>query len=214
MGREFIELNQEVTAAILITLLAGWSYASIHQDVNNAAGEVLMTERLRDGMRFALKSGAYPWSKTLIVLPGTESRSRETVLIPDGRTDIPLMLIEIFLRTGEHDPHAIVECKRVAANDARLCREYIKEGIDRFRSGKYGLKHGVGFMVGYLLAGTADAVVAAINAYLRGARANERLRVADAQASKWYSTHPRRAPRPAIDLNHCFLQVRDSVVHP
>ena len=67
-----------------------------------------MTERLRDGMRIALKNS--PW-KQIMVLPGTESRSKSNVMLPDGRTDIPLAFVEIFLRTQEHDPHAIIECK-------------------------------------------------------------------------------------------------------
>jgi hypothetical protein len=106
-------------AAILLTLIAGWQKAAASSDVNSDAGEVLMTERLRDGMRSALKGGAWK----LIVLPGTESRSKANVLLPDGRTDIPLMMIEVFLRTQEHDPHAIIECKRISGSDTHLCRE-------------------------------------------------------------------------------------------
>lgn len=106
-----------------------------------------MTERLRDGMRSAVKNASW----NLIILPGTESRSKSSVLLPDGRTDIPLMMIEVFSRTQEHDPHAIIECKRIAGSDTHLCREYVVEGIDRFASGKYGENHAVGFMVGYVL---------------------------------------------------------------
>jgi hypothetical protein len=32
-----------------------------------------------------------------MVLPGTESRSKSNVMLPDGRTDIPLAFVEIFL---------------------------------------------------------------------------------------------------------------------
>lgn len=125
-----------------------------------------MTERLRDGMRSELKSKGHPWGKTLVVLPGTESRSDGAVVIPDGRTDIPLMLIEVFLRTQEHDPHAIIECKRIIGSDTHLCREYVVEGVDRFRTGKYGQNHAFGFMVGYVLSGTAAEAADGVNAYL------------------------------------------------
>ena len=64
LGREFIELAPEVVAAILLTLGTGWQQACAAEDVNANAGEVLMTERLRDGMRDALKTS--PWN--LIVL--------------------------------------------------------------------------------------------------------------------------------------------------
>lgn len=115
----------------------------------------------------------------MIVLPGTESRSKANMLLPDGRTDIPLMMIEVFLRTQEHDPHAIIECKRISGSDTHLCREYVVEGVDRFASGKYGENHAVGFMVGYVLSGTSVEAATGVNAYLgRVSRTAERLQAA------------------------------------
>lgn len=208
MGREFIELAPEVAAAILHTLIAGWLQACQFSDVNAQAGEVLMTERLRDGMRCELKSKACPWGKMLIVLPGAESRSSNGVLIPDGRTDIPLMLIEVFLRAAEHDPHAIIECKRIAGSDAHLCREYVVEGIDRFATGKYGGNHALGFMVGYVLSGTAAESVDGVNAYLtRASRKTDALEPSDpcSGAASWTSRHVRAKPSSPIQLHHVFL---------
>ena len=208
LGREFIELAPEVVAAVLLTLSAGWLQACEFSDVNAQAGEVLMTERLRDGMRGELKSKTCPWRKTLIVLPGTESRSSSGVLIPDGRTDIPLMLIEVFLRTAEHDPHAIIECKRIAGSDTHLCREYVVEGIDRFATGKYGENHAIGFMVGYVLSGTSTDSVDAVNAYLtRTSRKVDVLEPSEAtsKAPDWRSRHVRPKPSSPIQLHHAFL---------
>lgn len=208
LGREFIELGQEVVCAILVTIIAGWRNACVCNDVNAQAGEVLMTERLRDGMRSELKSKRYPWSKMLVVLPGTESRSSSAVVIPDGRTDIPLMLIEVFLRTQEHDPHAIIECKRISGSDTQLCREYVVEGVDRFRTGKYGQNHALGFMIGYVLSGTAMEAVDGVNAYLtRVSRKAEHLELADIckEASSRISRHARVAPLPLVLLHHAFL---------
>ena len=75
-GRSFIELDSEISAAILRTVEAGWALASKSPDVNVDAAEVPMTERLRDGMRSTLNGGGRPWGRTLVVLlPGTESRS-------------------------------------------------------------------------------------------------------------------------------------------
>ena len=159
-GREVVALEPDVAAAILLTLKAGWAHASSFPDVNASAREVQITERLRDGMREALKGNGFPWSKRMIVAPGAESRSSAEVLIPDGRTDIPIYLIGVFLRLGEHDPHAIIECKRVAGKNASLCREYVVEGIDRFGTGKYAGNHRVGFMAGYLLSSDAAAAAA------------------------------------------------------
>ncbi len=203
LGREFIELAPEVVAAILLTLAAGWQQACVAADVNTDAGEVLMTERLRDGMRSALRNS--PWK--LIVLPGTESRSKSSVVLPDGRTDIPLMMIEVFLRTQEHDPHAIIECKRVAGSDTHLCREYIIEGVDRFTSGKYGENHAVGFMVGYVLSGTSAAAASGVNAYLSrvSRNADHLVPIAIIDSPTWHSRHVRAEPSSPVDLHHAFL---------
>lgn len=214
LGREFIELAPEVVAAILLTLVAGWQQARDFNDVNVQAGEVQMTERLRDGMRSELKSKGHPWGKMLVVLPGTESRSSNAVVTPDGRTDIPLMLIEVFLRTQEHDPHAIIECKRIAGSDTHLCREYVVEGVDRFRIGKYGQNHALGFMVGYVLSGTAVEAVDGVNAYLtRVSRKGEHLEPADIceDASSWESQHARATPSSPVHLHHAFLGLADAV---
>ena len=74
-GRSFIELAPEISAAILRTVEAGWAIALKSPDVNVDAAEVPMTERLRDGRRSALNGGGRPWGRTLVVLPGTGSRS-------------------------------------------------------------------------------------------------------------------------------------------
>lgn len=212
-GKEFIELESEVTAAILRTLAAGWQHAQNYSDLNSQACEVLMTERLRDGMRNELKTKGHPWGKMLIVLPGTESRSNNEVVIPDGRTDIPIMLIEVFLSMQVHDPHAIIECKRIAGSDTHLCREYVVQGVDRFRTGKYGINHAVGFMAGYLVSGGGDDAVTGINAYLARTKRNVEFLKSDnicEDAQTWGSLHQRLAPSPPIRMCHVFLGFPDS----
>ena len=171
-----------------------------------------MTERLRDGMRSALNGGELPWGRTMTVLPGTESRSRPDVLLPDGRTDIPILWIEIFLRSGEHDPHAIIECKRIAGDDSDLCSKYVVRGIDRFRTGKYAGNHAAGFMAGYLIAGDANTAAGGVNRYLNSIRKkhaprrDENLKPSDlvSEPWAWVSRHPREAAA-SMALHHAFL---------
>lgn len=139
----------------------------------------------------------------MIVLPGTESRSTAAIKEPDGRTDIPLMFIEVFVKSGEHDPHAIVECKRIAENDVALIREYVTEGIDRFCSGKYGKTHYRGFMAAYVLAGSPSAIVLQVNAFLdKHSRQSEHL--GPGFPGYWISEHPRENWHN-IELNHGML---------
>ena len=206
-GHQFIELAREFATAILRTIEDGWALELKSPEVNIGAKEVEITERLRDGMRRALKLGRMPWGKTMVVLPGTESRSRHDVLEPDGRTDIPILWIEIFLRFGEHDPHAIIECKRVAGNNAHLCREYVVEGIDRFATGKYSGNHSSGFMIGYLIVGDAKAAADGINNNLnQKSRRDENLKPSSLVSNSWAwsSRHPRERTSP-IELHHAFL---------
>lgn len=208
LGREFIDLALDVVAAILCTLVAGWHRACDFSEVNAQAGEVPMTERLRDGMREELKSNGHPWGTTMIVLSGTESRSTKDVVIPDGRTDVPLMILEVFFRTQEHEPHAIIECKRIVGSDTRLCREYVRNGVDRFRTGQYAKNHARGFMVGYTLAGTAVEAADGVNTYLtRQGRDMEHLIPNDlcGNVQNWTSEHARAIPSPPVRLYHVFF---------
>lgn len=212
IGREYIALAPEIVAAILLTLQSGWNEAAITADPTTI-GEVEITERLRDGMRASLNSGRLPWSKSFIVALGTESRSTVATVTPDGRTDIPIYLIEVFLRFGEHDPHAIIECKRLAGSDTHLCREYVVEGVDRFRTAKYAENHAAGFMAGYLLSGDAAAAALGVNAYLsRVGRDGEHLGASNVidHPIFWRSTHDRAPPRPPIELHHALFQMRPS----
>ena len=206
-GRRFINLRPDIATAILRTVKTGWTFALQSPDVNTGVGEVEITERLRDGMRQALNRERGELSKTMVVLPGTESRSRPEVLRPDGRTDIPILWIEIFLRFGEHDPHAIIECKRIAGYNTDLCREYVVEGIDRFRTSKYSGNHSIGFMAGYLIAGDANAAALGVNRYLNSkSRRAENLKLSNliSESWAWGSRHPRTTNSP-IELHHVFL---------
>jgi hypothetical protein len=209
IGRAFIDLSPELTLAVVRTVEAGWSIALARPEVTPQADEVTITECLRDAMRAALVQYRFPWRKTMIVAPGTESRSRAGMVSPDGRTDIPLFLTRVFSRSGEHDPHVILECKRVAEGDAGLAREYVIEGIDRFRTGKYAENHRRGFMIGYLLSGSAQGVVEAVNRYLAGRSRHVEALAPSAVAcalDAWESKHPRKSSGP-IALHHAMLAV-------
>ena len=204
-SRPTIDLGSDISSTIMRTVEAGWVRAKKWYEVNTDAYEVSITERLRDGMRQALQ---HEKASSMVVLAGTESRSHSDVLLPDGRTDIPILWIEIFLRFGEHDPHAIIECKRIAGKNASLCRAYVQEGIDRFRTGKYAGNHTTGFMIGYLISGTAKTAANGINRYLdHKSRNQENLKPSGLIGEQWawQSQHPRTQPASAIALHHAFL---------
>jgi len=122
---------------------------------------------------------------------------------PDGRTDIPLYLLQVYAQTSEHDPHAIVECKRLSAGSTRLAREYVLQGIDRFRARKYSQNHDHGFMAGYVQSGEAAEVVALINAYLIRRKRHSELLTPQA-TEMWVSKHS-RVQQAFITLYHMML---------
>ena len=205
-----IDLDSDLTAAIVRTIEAGWTIAAGRIEVHSGANEVAITECLRDAMRAALLQNGLPWAKTMIVAPGTESRSVPQLTAPDGRTDIPLFLTSVFAKLREHDPHAIVECKRVAEGDTSLARQYVVEGVDRFKIGKYGANHSNGFMVGYVISGSRRGVVKGVNAYLRGQFRNSEIldeRSPRAVYNCWISEHSRQSGKMAIALHHSMLLV-------
>ena len=211
LGRRFIDIHDERCAAVLQILEAGWERASGAPDVHAGAGEVEITERLRDGMRAALAAKTADWCRKMTVLPGTESRSSPDVPRPDGRTDLPIFFSDVREEYDEHDPHAIVECKRIAGDRADLCRQYVVGGIDRFAAGKYAGNHAAGFLAGYLLSGDAAAAAAGVNRYLtRKQRRPERLKRSTLRAAPWArsSRHPRPAPADPITLHHAFFRLR------
>lgn len=175
-GPQFIDIGADRSIAVLLILDAGWQRVMEWCAIDTHTGEVEITECLRAGMREALNDRIAAWCKKMTVLPGTESRSVSAALTPDGRTDIPIHFQDIREAHDMHDPHAIVECKRVAGNNAGLCRLYVVEGIDRFKAGKYAGQHVVAFMAGYVLSGSVDAAATGINQYLSNQRRNgERL---------------------------------------
>jgi hypothetical protein len=81
-----------------------------------------------------------------------------------GRIDITLQFLHQF---GDEDAYVAVECKRVRAGDPTLNGSYVTQGVDRFATGQYATGHDWGFMLGYVLALPASAVVEAVDARIR-----------------------------------------------
>ncbi len=190
---------------VLRTLEFGW--ATARSAVDASAGELVITEALRREMRASLAAGRLSWYRQLEVLDGTESWSVPGLSRPDGIFDIPIMFGTIRDRLGDHQPHAVVECKRIAATDAALVRLYVIEGIDRFCSGQYAAEHSAGFMAGYVVASTDSAAVAAVNSILKKrSRSSEQLEPYGIKPTGpfWQSEHPRTTD-PMIRLHHTML---------
>ena len=203
---ERIELGPDLVATVLRVIEEGWVRAKA-MGATATDLERPLTERLRRGMRTAKSR-----PESIVVQRGAESLSSQAALVPDGLTDIPLFFLEIYLQSSVQDPHAIIECKRIAGTDTNLCREYVVNGIDRFRDGKYSSRHRAAFMVGYVLTGTIDDAANGVNKYLAGRqRPTERLATSTVVAGSWLrKSRHQRLTHGLIVLHHAFLSFDDS----
>ena len=154
-----LNIGRKRALDVLRVIKAGWQKALACPDVNRDTREVDLNGRLMEGMRAAVDAKVVRSHRKISVLPGTDSWSDNAGAAADGLTDITIHLRDIRERQQSHGPHAVIECKRVAGNDSDLCRLYVTEGVDRFESGKYAGGHGLAFMAGYVVAGSADEAV-------------------------------------------------------
>lgn len=197
-------LPTDAATHLVRTIHDGWRVATAHPEFSGSAYEPEMTQRLRTGMRQATDS--HGPALPMRILGGMEVHASANAPRPIGLTDIPI----IFDSFPGHEPHVVIECKRVAGRDANLRRLYVTEGIDRFKSGKkYGVNHDTGFMVGYVVHGTVFNAVVGINGYLeRHDRPDDHLTASGLidDSSVRQSIHA-RAGREPVELHHVFLVV-------
>lgn len=187
-----LEIGQVLT--ILSVIADGWRAAIGNDELTPTLKERKITRWLIGGMRRCIKD------RGASIARGTET--------PRGAVpDICISFRRLREEEGEHEPHAVVECKRVAASDPTLCRRYVRHGIDRFASSKYGAKSKYGFMVGYVVAGSTLGCVDGINRYLANQKREPdclRADVLPVALAVWSSRHTRKAV-PSIEIKHQFL---------
>jgi len=122
-GRDPIDIGFVRRDMILKIIDRGWCRMIGESDVNPGMGEVEATEYLRSRMRKALNELPSRLRRSVTILPGTETRTTASSTKGYGITDIPILFQDIREKYGMHDPHAIIECKRIAGNDRNLCRK-------------------------------------------------------------------------------------------
>ena len=204
-----VDLSSDIVHTILQVIAAGWAVASKDEGAIGVAHEEALNELLRDGMRYVVDPnrafGPAPRFPEMRIMDEVGWHSRPDVVRPDGRVDISILLT----RPLSHKPHALVECKRVAGNSARLCRLYVVRGMDRFASCQYAGNHATAFMVGYVIEGTRVAAADGINGYLRrqGRPADQMEPLPSADMWTRRSRHSRPSGS-SITLLHTFVAVR------
>ena len=195
-GGAFVELSLAQAMMVLQIIGKGWNLALEQSALTAGLHERDMTRWLIPGMRWSVPDSG------VTIQRGTETAG---AAIPD----ICISFQRIREDQDEHEPHAVVECKRVSGDDAGLCRLYVVNGIDRFATGKYGAKRAHGFMAAYVTSGTPGDAADGVNRYLRKHREGTEYLVDEGRPvetfSVWVSSHSR--PREAqVRLRHVFLE--------
>lgn len=194
-----VELARGQVLTVLTAIADGWQAATGNDSLTASLGEREVTRWLIGGMR-----------RTMGHLGVTVARGTET---PEGNVpDICISFQKLREEKDEHEPHVVVECKRVAGDDSELCRLYVRKGMSRFKERKYGKRRFHGFMVGYLMSGSGDEAVEGINVYLvRHWGEADCLKKTELSTSLavWQSRHSRPAEQP-IEVMHQFFAFRQT----
>ncbi|QDU42849.1 hypothetical protein Mal52_13180 [Symmachiella dynata] len=75
----------------------------------------------------------------------------------DPELENPLGLIDIkVIYTWNDETYLTMECKRIASTENSLALKFVRDGVNRFASGKYGPGHAFGIMTGYVICGNPD----------------------------------------------------------
>ena len=75
----------------------------------------------------------------------------------DPKLNTPIGLIDIKVSyTWNDETYLTIECKRITSEENSLALKYVRNGINRFTSGKYSPGHAFGIVVGYVICGNPD----------------------------------------------------------
>jgi len=160
VGLPAFALSDDQIATVVDLLCRGCNEARSH--LTPGMLEVPTTMVVRKAMRRVKKS----LGLTNLQLRGEHELEDMATTDPTilGRIDITLQFLHQF---GDEDAYVAVECKRVHAGDNTLNGSYVTKGVDRFVTGQYAAGHDWGFMLGYVLALPASAVVGTVDARIR-----------------------------------------------
>lgn len=130
--------------------------------------------------------------------------------------DTPLGLIDIMVSyTWDESTFLTIECKRITSTENSLAIKYVRNGIDRFTSGKYSPGHAFGIIVGYVICGDLDGCINRVSKTLAsepvsetgydshfGWQSDKEL----VEGFELFKTrHLQQVHQNTIELVHCFL---------
>lgn len=136
----------------------------------------------------------------------------------DPELDTPLGLIDIkILYTWNDETYLTMECKRITSTENSLALKYIRNGINRFASGKYSPGHAFGIITGYVICGNPESCAERVSKTLGREPADETGYDSDigwqiddglVEGKRLYrSRHRQKVVTNTIELIHTFVSI-------
>ncbi len=150
-GRLNINVRRKAQQGIVILVLQilhnAWPTTIADSRVSRTADEDAISNVLRWKMEDA-RNRLDPVPQLLFV---RESQSDE----PELENPIGLIDIQVFYR-WDAQTYLTMECKRITSTENSLALKYVRNGVNRFASGKYGPGHAFGIITGYSVCGNLE----------------------------------------------------------
>lgn len=127
---------------------------SSEPDIAGCLGRAMIIEKNR---RSGIKS-------QLRIEEEVGTRSSPEITRTDGRIDIKIIY------SFDESEYFGMECKRVGGKDIYLAKQYLAEGMMRFVTGKYGLGHSWGTLLGFVIDGKTSDSIHLISSHLSNNR--------------------------------------------
>lgn len=139
---------EDVVATVLDITVAAWPHLRKSQCVGPLDKENDITNRLRWEMEVERQRRDL----------SPQLRFEREVQVDDPERNYPTGCIDLYvIYSLDGTGYFAMECKKVTDRHKQPADYYIQEGICRFSSGKYSLRHPYGAMIAFVTDGTAEA---------------------------------------------------------
>jgi hypothetical protein len=159
IGQPSFIKRHDIIATVIELIQAAWIRVGQRPEINAQCDEDTIAGALHNEMWVEKKRRGIPGPPQIVNEPAT--RVSDNSLKPDGFIDF-----KMFYAWGMEDYFGI-ECKRLTSQDkGHLAREYVKNGVMRFVTGKYSLGHDWAAMLGFVIDGNSSGCIKLITVQL------------------------------------------------
>lgn len=156
-----LDIRRKAQLSIVIQVLEilqdAWPETIEHPDVSRDSDEDSISNVLRWKM-VDVKNRLNP-------VPQLRFEREPQSDVPELNTPIGLIDIKV-LYTWNDETYLTMECKRVRSTENSLALKYVRDGINRFASGKYSPGHAFGIVTGYVICDNPDGCASRVSKVL------------------------------------------------